>query len=537
MKKIWVAAMLASAALVSVPAVGQKADDSNANAIIDQGFNHSQVMQIAQEMTDGLGPRLTNSPGMRRAEQWAIDKFGTWGLANIRRDGFEFGRGWEIVSVSARMTTPRPLALTAIPIAWTPSTNGPLSAPVIVAPMTKEAHFDEWKGKLAGKIVLVTLPGDGDEPDKPAFRRLESADIAKLDELRQPKYDPDALNRRLERSRYIEKLDAFLKAEGAVAWVRQSYRDGKLVHGEGYNYRVGRSLSLPAIELAAEDYRRLARLAKSGAAPQLEIDSNVRFDDSDTKAYNIIAEIPGTDPKAGYVMAGAHFDSWVAGDGATDNAAGSAVVMEAARIIKTLGIRPKRTIRFILWTGEEQGILGSLAYVEKYLASRPGPAAGEDEAAVTSGWSNRYPITPRPGYGDLKAYFNMDNGSGKLRGLYAEGNVGAVPILTQWLAPFNALGAGKVVAAPTGGTDHVYMQSVGVPGFQFIQDPLDYSSRTHHSSADTFDHLKADDLRQASVVMAGVLVAAANSDKTLPRFPVPTQPSPYNPFKYKDPNE
>lgn len=535
MNKNLAAMMLAGAALIAAPVVGQGADDTN--RIIDEGFNHSQVMTLAQQMTDGIGPRLTNSPAMRRAEQWAIDKFTGWGLSNVRRDGFEFGRGWEITSVSVRMVTPRPLMLTAIPIAWTPPTNGALSAPVIVAPMTKEEHFAEWKGKLAGKIVLVSLPGDGDEPSKPAFRRLSGEEIGKLDEFRQPKFDPDALNRRLERVTYAEKLDAFLKAEGAVAMVRQSYRDGKLVHGEGYNYRVGKSPTLPGIELAAEDYRRLARLAKSGGAPTLEINSNVRYDDSDTKAYNIIAEIPGTDPKAGYVMAGAHLDSWVAGDGATDNAAGSAVVMEAARILKTLGVRPKRTIRFVLWTGEEQGLLGSLSYVDKYLATRPGPTEGEDGNALYAGWPNRYPITPRPGYGDLKAYFNMDNGSGKLRGIHAEGNVGAVSILQGWLAPFASMGAGKVVAGPTGGTDHVFMQSVGVPGFQFIQDPLDYDSRTHHSDADTFDHLKADDLRQASVVMAGVLLSAANSDKVLPRFPVPTQPAPYNPFKYKNPND
>jgi hypothetical protein len=535
MTKTLVAMMMAGAALVAVPAAAQKADDTN--RVIDEGMNHSQVMVIAQQMTDGLGPRLTNSPGMRRAEQWALDKFNGWGLANVRRDGFEFGRGWEIVSVSARMMSPRPLALTAIPVAWTPPTDGAISAPIIVAPMTKEEHFAEWHGKLAGKIVLVSLPTDGSEPDKPAFRRLEGKDFEKLEDFRQPKYDPEALNRRLERVTFPEKLDAFLKAEGAVAWVRQSYRDGKLVHGEGYNYRAGHTLTLPGIELAAEDYRRLARLAKSGPAPQLEIDSNVRFDDSDTKAYNIIAEIPGTDPKAGYVMAGAHFDSWAAADGATDNGAGSAVVMEAARIIKSLGIRPKRTIRFVLWSGEEQGLLGSLAYVDKYLASRPGPAEGEDGNLLYYGWPNRYPITPKPGYYDLKAYFNMDNGSGKLRGIYAEGNVAAVPLLKEWLSPYASLGAGRVVAATTGGTDHVFMQSVGVPGYQFIQDPLDYGSRTHHSSADTYDHLKAEDLRQASVVMAGMLLASANSDKTLPRFPVPNQPTPYDPFKYKDPNE
>jgi len=529
------AALLVGAACLAVPATGQSGDDTN--RIIDEGYNRSQVMQTAQEMTDGIGPRLTNSPAMRRAEAWAAGKFEGGGLPNVRREGFEFGRGWEIMWVSARMVAPRPLALTAIPIAWTPSTNGPVTAPIIVAPMSKEEHFAEWKGKLAGKIVLVSLPGDGDEPDKPAFRRLSSDDIGKLDEFRQPKYDPDALNRRLERVTFAEKLDAFLKAEGALAMVRQSYRDGKLVHGEGYNYRVGHSPTLPGIELAAEDYRRLARLAKSGAPPQLEIDSNVRYDDSDTRAYNIIAEIPGTDPKAGYVMAGAHFDSWVAGDGATDNGAGSAVVMEAARIIRKLGIRPKRTIRFVLWSAEEQGLLGSLAYVDKYLAARPGDAPAAEVGQDRFRWLHRFPITKKPGYDELTAYFNIDNGSGKLRGLYAENNIAAVPLLQQWLKPFASLGASDVVMNTTGGTDHVYMQSVGGPGFQFIQDPLDYGSRTHHSSADTFDHLKADDLRQASVVMAGMLVTAANSDKTLPRFPVPTQPTPYNPFKYKDPND
>ncbi len=534
MNKLVLVTMMTTAALVAPPAMAQRDD---VNRVIDEGLNHSQVMQTAQEMTDGIGPRLTNSPGMRRAEDWALNKFQGWGLVNVRRDGFEFGRGWEIISINARMLTPRPLALTAIPVAWTPGTNGPLAAPVIVAPMTKDEHFAEWRGKLAGKIVMISLPGTGDEPDKAPFRRLTGEDIGKLDEYRQPKFDPDALDRRLERVGFAAKLDAFLHAEGAVAWVRQSYRDGKLVHGEGSGYRVGHTLTLPGIELAAEDYRRLARLAKVGPAPQLEIDSNVRFDDSNTQAYNIIAEIAGSDPKAGYVMAGAHFDSWVAGDGATDNGAGSSVVMEAARILTKLGVKPKRTIRFVLWTGEEQGLLGSLAYVDKYLASRPGPTAGEDGNALYAGWPYRFPITPRPGYGDLKAYFNMDNGSGKLRGIHAEGNVAAVPFLAEWLAPFASMGAGKVVAAPTGGTDHVYMQSVGAPGFQFIQDPLDYSSRTHHTSADTFDHLKADDLRQASVVMAGVLLASANSDKTLPRFPLPTQPAPADPFKYKDPNE
>ncbi|RZM06016.1 MAG: M20/M25/M40 family metallo-hydrolase, partial [Sphingomonas sp.] len=287
--------------------------------------------------------------------------------------------------------------------------------------------------------------------------------------------------------------------------------------------------------IGQEDYLRLARLAKAGAAPTLEIVSDVRFDDSDEQAYNVIAEIPGTDPKAGYVMAGAHLDSWVAGDGAADNGAGSAMIMEAARIIAATGVRPKRTIRFALWAGEEQGLLGSMAYVEKHLATRGAPAAAAENGMKRFyGWTNRWPVTPRSGYGDLAAYFNIDNGSGKLRGLYAERNPAVVPIFREWLAPFTAMGASTVALRPTGGTDHVFMQAIGVPGFQFIQDPLDYGSRVHHSGVDTFDHLKADDMRQGSIVLASVLVSAANAEKALPRPPLPTKPAVTDPYAYPD---
>lgn len=533
-KNILVSALALSASALAMPAFAQV---DEINSVVDEGMNRSQVMQTAQEMTDEIGPRLTNSPAMRRAETWAIGKLQGWGLQNIHRDPFDFGRGWEIVSSSVKMVTPRPLDLTAIPVAWTPPTDGTISGEVIVAPMSKERHFDEWRGKLAGKIVLISMPGTGSEPDKAAFRRLTSEELGKLDSYDQPEYDPEGLNRRLKRVEFMEKLDAFLKAEGAIGWARISYRDAKLLHGEGYNFRKGRTLSLPGVELAAEDYRRLVRLTKTGKTPRLEINSNVRFDDSDTNGYNIIAEIPGSDPKAGYVMAGAHFDSWVAGDGATDNGAGSAVVMESARILAKMG-KPKRTIRFVLWSGEEQGLLGSRGYTDKYLAARdPSKADDPNGLAAYYGWSYRYPIVPRPGYGDLKAYFNMDNGSGKFRGIYSEGNAAAAPLLKEWLSPFAGMDAGRVVAADTGGTDHVFMQSVGVPAYQFIQDPLDYSTRTHHSNADTFDHLKAADMKQASVVMAGVLWQAANSAKTLPRQPLPTQPTATDPFKVKDPDE
>jgi len=347
--------------LIALPAEAQQADDMN--RVIDQGLNHSQVMQIAEHLMDQIGGRLTNSPQMRQAEAWTQAQFQGWGLKNVHKDGFTFGRGWSIVSSSVRMLAPRIIPLTAIPVAWTPATNGTISAPVIVAPIKHERDFEAWRGKLAGKIVLVTLPNDGSEPGEPPFKRLTEEDIAKLDQYHQPDYDPASPDRLIKYVTFGKKLDAFLKAEHAVAWARMSYRDGKLLHGEGYNYRVGETPALPGVEIAAEDYRRLARLAKAGPAPMLEISSNVQFDDSDPKAYNILAEIPGSDPKAGYVMAGAHLDSWVAGDGAADNGAGTSVVMEAARILSTLGIRPRRTIRFALWVGEEEGLLGSLAYV------------------------------------------------------------------------------------------------------------------------------------------------------------------------------
>jgi carboxypeptidase Q len=509
------------------------------NRIIDEGLNHSQVMQTAEHLTDGIGGRLTNSPQMRAAEEWTSGQFRAWGLTNVHKEGFNFGRGWWIRSAQARMISPRPIALTSIPVAWTLATNGTLSAPIIVAPMLKERDFDAWRGKLNGKIVLISMPGDGSEPNEPAFKRLTNEDISKRDQLAQPDFDPSANEKRIATSGFTRKLDAFLKAEGAVAWARISQRDGKLLHGTGNRFRVGDEALLPGVEIAAEDYRRLARLAKVGPAPVLELTNDVVFEDGDLNAYNIVAEIAGSDPKAGYVMAGAHLDSWVAGDGASDNAAGSSMIMEAARILSRLGVKPKRTIRFVLWAGEEQGLLGSMAWVDAHLAKRAlAPGAGpEGSMEQAQRYRNRFPIIPQPGYADLKAYFNIDNGSGKLRGIHAEGNVAAVPILKEWLSPFASMGAGTVVAGSTGSTDHVYIQAVGAPGFQFIQDPLDYGSRVHHTSIDTFDHLKAQDMRQGSVVLAGMLFQSANSARTLPGKALPTQPVATDAFKYDDPSE
>ena len=528
-------AALLSASLIAAPLAAQSVDRVMINRIIDQGTTRSEVMETAAHLTDRIGGRLTNSPQMREAERWTQERFRDWGLSNVRAEGFEFGRGWSIVRSSARMTAPRPLQLTAIPIAWTPPTDGTISAGILVAPIDEVEDFARWRGRLRGKIVLVSQPNSGSEPDAAPFRRMTDEDLRRGNDYRQPTFSPAAVERNLRTAEFEAQRDAFLAEEGALAWVRMARRDGGLVHGEGYLYRTGATARLPAVEMAAEDYRRLARLALTDAAPTLELVNEVRFHDEDTQAYNILADIPGTDRNAGYVMAGAHLDSWVAADGAQDNAAGSAVVMEAARILARLGVRPKRTIRFALWSGEEQGILGSLAYTERHLATRP-PETDPARARLPNNrtWRQRWPLTPLPGHRDLVAYFNLDNGSGKIRGIHAEGNVAAVPIFQDWLAPFASMGATQVSITPTGGTDHVYLQAAGIPGYQFIQDPLDYSTRIHHSSLDSYDHLKAADLRQAAIIMAAFLLQAANRDEPLPRMPLPTQPRPSDPFEYPE---
>ena len=527
-------ALALTACVLAGPATAAGVEAATINQIADQGFNHGEVAATLEYLSDQIGGRMTNSPAMRKAEQWTQAQFKAWGLKDVRLQPFEFGRGWWIEASSVRMTAPRPLVLRAIPVAWTPPTAGPVSAPVIVAPLRSPRDFAAWRGKLKGKIVLTSLPTEPKDDTKPAFERLTDAELAKLNTYREPSFDPVAAARNAERRLFRTQLDAFLAEEGAVAWASMSRSDGGTVHGEGSGYKVGQTPKLPGVEIAAEDYRRLARLAKVGEV-SLEIDSRVHFDDASTKANNILADIPGSDPKAGYVMAGAHLDSWVAGDGATDNGAGSAVIMEAARILAALHVKPKRTIRFALWAGEEEGLLGSYAYVDQYLAHRPPPSDPKLADLGPFFASDTYPITPLPGFNEMAGYFNIDNGSGKIRGVFAEGNFAAAPILKEWLAPFASLGATTVVAEPTGSTDHVFMVKMGLPAFQFIQDPLDYESTTHHTNLDTFDHARPDDLRQAAVVLAALLLDAAEAEKPLPRNVMPTQPKVTDRFKYPDP--
>jgi hypothetical protein len=525
-------------ALLSLPVQVVYADATEAqiNKIVDEGISHSQALKNASELMDGIGPRLTNSENFDKAADWALAKFKTYGLENVHKEAYPFGLAWNLDSWSARMVEPRGVVMRAMPVAWSPATDGAISAPVILAPMSKKEHFEKWRGKLAGKIVMVSLPGEPRQWSTSPFRRYEDSDLAKLDKYDLPDDDLRVYKEFVKGDKFPLELSRFLKAEGAVAMVRKSYRDWGLVTGEGYLIAPGNTLALPFMELGAEDYRRLARLETAGKPPVISLEIAARTSDRDLTADNLIADIPGSDPKAGYVMAGGHFDSWIAADGATDDGVPSVVEIEAARIIKSLGVKPRRTIRFALWSGEEQAIMGSTAYIEQHLAHRPvDPKLGPLDYFAE--WPGTFPIEKKPGYDDLKAYFNLDNGVGKIRGIYAENNVGAIALLKKWLAPFDSMGASTVAASKTGGTDHEYMQAVGLPGFQFIQDPLDYGGVTHHSSVDTLDHAPPDDVRQAATILAAMLWQAANDDKVLPRPPLPTAPSKSNPFKVEDPDK
>lgn len=527
--------LLATIAITGLfTATPTEAADPSIPIIVDEGMNHSQLPIVAHELFDRIGHRLTNSPNMRRAENWAIAKMQDYGLQSIHKEGFEFGRGWEMVDAEVDMLAPRPLELTATAVAWTPGTNGAIDAEIVVAPMSHPGHFDAYRGKLNGKIVLISLPGTGDQPTEPAFKRWSASELADMDQYVSATSDPDADAASLSMSDPSRAIDEFLASEGALAVVTESYRDGKLLHGSGYRHRIGDTPRLPYIEMAAEDYRRLARLAKLGAPPRLRIDSRVRWYDDDPNAYNIIGDIPGTDAGPAYVMAGAHFDSWATADGAVDNGAGSLIVLEAARILKALNVKPKRTIRFALWSGEEQGVYGSLAYADQHLASRP-TSPLDYVMNYRLRYSSAFPIRKKEGFDHLKAYFNFDNGSGRIRGIYAENNLAAEPLLKKWLSSFAKFDAARVATAETTGTDHIFFQDLGLPAFQFIQDPLDYGSRLHHTNIDTLDHLQFDDLRQAAVILAGMLWQAANSEETLPVEPLPRQREASDPFTYKYP--
>ncbi|MFZ6654854.1 M20/M25/M40 family metallo-hydrolase [Undibacterium sp. TJN19] len=519
----------AASSVAITAASDEKVDLDLITRLRDEAMNRSKAQEIFGVLTDEIGPRLTGSPALRKAGDWTRSKFTEWGLQNVHSESFApFGRGWTLEKSSLRMLSPSQVDLYAIPKAWTPGTDGPQRGKLVIAKLAADEDLAKWKGKLAGTIVLLDDP----LPIKPHMKAdAHRYSHEELDEL--IKIDLEAApSRRGDIATYVKqlnfrkKLRPFLTEEKVIAALNVTRgEDGTIFVQEGGSYKKDEATGPANLVVASETYNRLYRLVEKKKAVELEIDVKASFNDEDPEAaINVLAEIPGTDKKDEIVMLGAHLDSWHGGTGATDNAAGVAMVMEAVRLLKVSGFKPRRTIRIALWGGEEEGLLGSRAYVNKWVASRPEPTDPKELELPTFARKPTGPLSIKPMQGKISAYFNLDNGGGKIRGIYAENNAAVKPIFDAWLAPFQDLGATTTTLRSTGSTDHVSFDRAGVPGFQFIQDDMDYFSRTHHSSMDVYDKVQKSDLTQASLIMASFIAHAANRNDMLPRKPVPKDP-------------
>jgi len=475
----------------------------------EEGFQNSQVMDTMSYLTDVYGPRLTNSPNVKEAAQWTMKKMNDWQLANVHLEPWPFGRGWSNERFSAQMTAPRPFELIAYPKAWTPGLGqGPVTADAILVPIASEEDLAKaqtgFHGQLRGKFVLTAAP----EEIKPHYdadaHRLTDAELAEeaaapVPEARQP----DRFARFRALRELLDKEQKFLIEEGVAAWIETSpHDDGTVVVQSGGSRDPKDPPSLPRIVLASEHYGRIYRLLEKKIPVTLLVDDENKFYDGDLNSFNIIGEIPGTDKADEIVMVGAHFDSWHPGTGATDNGAGSGVMLEAMRILKATGLKMRRTVRIGLWTGEEEGLLGSRAYVKEHFAD---PAT----------------MQLKPEHEEFDAYYNVDNGTGKIRGVYLQGNEAVAPIFAEWMKPFNNLGMTTLTIRNTGGTDHLSFDAVGLPGFQFIQDPIDYDARTHHTDMDLYERIQEPDMKQMAVIVASFVYLTANREQMIPRKPLP----------------
>ena len=511
--------------------------------IREEGLNHSHVMEFASALMDGIGPRLTGSPNLKKANEWTRDTLTKIGLDNAHlEDWGEFGLGWQQLNTWARMVTPDTAILIMQATPWSPSTTGPVTGDVVYVKVQAEKDLDQYKGKLGGKIVLFGAMRDVPPMDKALFERYSDKELEDLAGFPvngnagglSPEMEA-RIHAYLERIKLIDKVAQFF-ADEKVAAVIEPSRDGKNGGGSGGTffddngatlgrtpYKAESQMKVPVAVAAIESYGRLYRLTQAHAPVTVQVDIETRFTGDHEHGYNTIAEIPGTDPrlKDQVVMLGGHLDSWIAGTGATDNGAGTVVAMEAVRILKALDVKPRRTIRIALWTGEEQGLFGSRGYVKQHFGSAPLSTAPDQQALPEFLRKAIGPLDVKPEQKIISAYFNVDNGSGKIRGVYLQGNAAVAPIFAQWIAPLKDLGVTTLTMRNTGGTDHLSFDAVGIPGFQFVQDDLDYESRTHHSNEDTVERLQAADLKQIATVEAIFVYNSAQRDQMMPRKPLP----------------
>ena len=483
-----------------------------------EGLDNSKVMDIAFHLTDVSGPRLTNSPGFFRAANWAKDELTKMGLVNAAIEPWgDFGTGWEQTRCYVAMTAPYYSPMIAIPRAWTGSTPGKgiINNDVILIRAKDSAElYQNYAGKIKDKIVMFystdtlrpSFTADGERFTEEQLSKMANLKPDTTQRTGARNVSPEAMAARRQQQALSRQMNGFYNKENPalVLSMNGNGNDGTLFVQNGGSVDKGAENNYAWIMLSSDDYLRIQRLVAAGEKVQLEADVKTKFYDKDIKGYNVVAEIAGTDPvlKEEIVMLGGHLDSWQGATGATDNAAGCAVMMEVVRILKTTGLQPKRTIRIALWSGEEQGLHGSRNYVKNHFAD---PAD----------------MVLKPDHAKVSAYYNLDNGTGKVRGIYLQGNVAAGPIFSKWLEPFYDLDAKTVTIDNTGGTDHLAFAAVGIPGFQFIQDEIEYNTRTHHTNMDTYDHLVPADLKQAATVIAAFVYNTAQLDQKIPRKELP----------------
>ena len=525
MKRVLLAAL--AVAVVGGLHAEERVDLSVTSRIRQEAFNHSQVAALLDHLTEEIGPRLTNSPAMAQANAWSRSKFNEWGLSDVHDEAMAepFGRGWEFRSASVEMLSPRGFPLHALPKAWTPGTNGPVEGEAMAAKLETKADLEKFKGKLKGKIVFISearayKPGEKSDWSRETGETLAAMQSMDVPADTKPGARDEARERRRLRMEFTPLLNKFLVDEGALAAVSTSgWDNGIILVSGGGSRKAGESVGVPSLAMSAEHYNAVMRALDRKQPVRLRVNVDAHFtSDSDQPAYNTIAEIPGTGPHRNeVVMIGAHMDSWHAGTGAADNGAGVAVMMEAMRILKAVGAKPDRTIRVALWTGEEQGLLGSADYVGRHFGKFADPADPKEKAMPVSLRNPRGKLEPGRDYGKVAAYFNLDNGGGKIRGVYAQENMEVAPIFEAWLKPFNDVGATIVTQRNTGSTDHISFDRIGLPGFQFVQDDLDYFTNVHHSDLDVLDHIVAEDLKQASSIVASFAYNAAMRPEKLPR--------------------
>jgi hypothetical protein len=496
------AAMLATPGLVGQT---EPVDLQAVYKIKDEGLQRSKVMEVAGYLTDVYGPRLTGTPEIRRAGEWAVKELQSWGLANVQLEPWTgFGRGWTNERFSAHMTAPVTATLIGYPKAWTPGTSGLVKGDAVYARLETPADLETWRGKLKGKFVLMSgvrqlTPHFSPQADRYTDARLAELAQQPISSGRGRGGAPGATTP----PNFARDRTAFLVNEGVLATLEPGRGDGGTVFVQsGGSRNAADPPTVPQVVLTPEHYNRMVRILEKKLPVTLEMEIRNSFHEGDAGAFNVVAEIRGTDRADELVMIGAHFDSWHTGTGATDNAAGSAVMMEAMRILKATGLPLRRTVRMGLWTGEEQGYFGSRAHVAAHFADR--------RTFVT-----------KPAHARFSVYFNVDNGGGAIRGVYLQGNEGVAPIFRAWMEPLANLGMTTLAIRNTGGTDHLSFDQVGLPGFQFIQDRLEYDSRTHHSNMDVYDRLQAEDMMKNAVLVASFVYHAANRDQLLPRKPMP----------------